>query len=167
MDALFGSERQEAQRVGRLMRPCAGKAATFYDLFTALPAPMAHLEKRKAFLARAGYEFEEEDAASVLQRTSLPPMGEEAASKLLQDTLAAEKEHAFREALKQQRAARRKARAELGLAQGAELERAPSILKQRIRKRQEAEMRKLYSGASEVRHLDGLSPCHTRFALVP
>ena len=57
---------------------------------------------------------------------------------MLQDTLAAEKEHAFREALKQQRAARRKARAELGLAQGL-----PSILKQRIRKRQEAEMRKL------------------------
>lgn len=60
IDAHFGSERQEAQRVGRIMRPNArGGHSIFYDLVTNIDAHVKCFWRRQRFLHNLGYVFDE------------------------------------------------------------------------------------------------------------
>ena len=67
VDAHFGSERQEAQRFGRLMRPNrSGLPSTFYDLVSNSRTPVECFSRRRRFLSKLGYEFVEIDSETIL-----------------------------------------------------------------------------------------------------
>jgi DNA excision repair protein ERCC-3 len=54
-----GSRRQEAQRLGRILRPKAdGRAASFYSLVSADTREQEFARKRQLFLTEQGYAYE-------------------------------------------------------------------------------------------------------------
>ncbi len=57
----FGSRQEEAQRLGRILRPDGGKA-TFYSLVTAETVEQTFALNRQRFLAEQGYTYEIRDA---------------------------------------------------------------------------------------------------------
>ena len=58
----FGSRQEEAQRLGRILRPDGGQA-TFYSLVTAETVEQTFALNRQRFLAEQGYAYEIRDAA--------------------------------------------------------------------------------------------------------
>ena len=62
----YGSRQEEAQRLGRLLRPKAdGRAATFYTLISRDTVDQDFAQNRQRFLAEQGYSYEIMDAHSL------------------------------------------------------------------------------------------------------
>ncbi len=67
VSGAFGSRQEEAQRLGRLLRPKQdGRGATFYSLVTRETVEEDHAHHRQLFLAEQGYAYRILDAARVL-----------------------------------------------------------------------------------------------------
>lgn len=58
ISGTFGSRQEEAQRLGRLLRPAAGKVARFYTLVSDGTSEVRYAEKRQRFLVEQGYTYE-------------------------------------------------------------------------------------------------------------
>jgi DNA excision repair protein ERCC-3 len=69
VSGTFGSRQEEAQRLGRVLRPAAGKTAHFYTIVAAGTREQHFASRRQRFLVNQGYTYEIVDAAS-LPRTS-------------------------------------------------------------------------------------------------
>lgn len=65
VSGTFGSRQEEAQRLGRLLRPAPGKVARFYSLVSTGTAEVRYAEKRQRFLVEQGYEYDLLDAADI------------------------------------------------------------------------------------------------------
>jgi len=65
VSGTFGSRQEEAQRLGRLLRPAPGKVARFYSLVSSGTAEVRYAEKRQRFLVEQGYEYELMDASDI------------------------------------------------------------------------------------------------------
>jgi DNA excision repair protein ERCC-3 len=64
VSGTFGSRQEEAQRLGRLLRPKAdGRQAHFYTLVARDTVEQEHSARRQRFLAEQGYHYEIRDAA--------------------------------------------------------------------------------------------------------
>ncbi|MEN0062548.1 MAG: DNA repair helicase XPB [Myxococcota bacterium] len=58
VSGTFGSRQEEAQRLGRVLRPKKGEnQATFYTLVTSDTSEQEHAERRQLFLAEQGYPY--------------------------------------------------------------------------------------------------------------
>lgn len=69
----FGSRQEEAQRLGRVLRPKSdGSAATFYSVVTTSSRDQEFAEKRQLFLTEQGYAYEIVDATDLSSRTGTP-----------------------------------------------------------------------------------------------
>ena len=68
VSGTFGSRQEEAQRLGRILRPKAdGSAAVFYSVVTLSSRDQEFAEKRQLFLTEQGYAYEIIEAASWLE----------------------------------------------------------------------------------------------------
>jgi DNA excision repair protein ERCC-3 len=65
VSGTFGSRQEEAQRLGRLLRPAPGKVARFYSLVSNGTSEVRYAEKRQRFLVEQGYEYELMDASDI------------------------------------------------------------------------------------------------------
>jgi DNA excision repair protein ERCC-3 len=65
LSGTFGSRQEEAQRLGRLLRPQPGKEARFYSLVNLGGDEERHARRRQRFLVDQGYEYELLDAGSL------------------------------------------------------------------------------------------------------
>ena len=65
ISGTFGSRQEEAQRLGRLLRPAPGKVASFYSLVAEGTAETRYAEKRQRFLVEQGYGYEVMNAADL------------------------------------------------------------------------------------------------------
>jgi DNA excision repair protein ERCC-3 len=64
VSGTFGSRQEEAQRLGRILRPKSdGSAAVFYSVVTAGTRDQEFAEKRQLFLTEQGYTYEIIEAA--------------------------------------------------------------------------------------------------------
>jgi len=64
VSGTFGSRQEEAQRLGRIMRPKAdGGQANFYTIVTRDTVDQTFASNRQRFLAEQGYDYIVEDAA--------------------------------------------------------------------------------------------------------
>ncbi len=67
VSGTFGSRQEEAQRLGRILRPKSdGSAAAFYAVVTLGSRDQEFAQKRQLFLTEQGYSYEIIDAAHVL-----------------------------------------------------------------------------------------------------
>ena len=67
LSGTFGSRQEEAQRLGRVLRPKqAGRTASFYTLVARDTVEQDHAPRRQRFLTEQGYEYRIVDAADVL-----------------------------------------------------------------------------------------------------
>ncbi len=65
VSGTFGSRQEEAQRLGRILRPKSdGATAVFYSLVTEATKDQDFAEKRQRFLTEQGYSYQIVDAAS-------------------------------------------------------------------------------------------------------
>lgn len=58
VSGTFGSRQEEAQRLGRLLRPAQGKTASFYQLVSVGTAEEDYAQRRQRFLVGQGYQYE-------------------------------------------------------------------------------------------------------------
>ncbi|MCO5177094.1 MAG: helicase-associated domain-containing protein [Thermomicrobiales bacterium] len=58
ISGTFGSRQEEAQRLGRLLRPASGKTASFYQLVSVGTAEEGYAQRRQRFLVGQGYQYE-------------------------------------------------------------------------------------------------------------
>jgi DNA excision repair protein ERCC-3 len=58
LSGTFGSRQEEAQRLGRLLRPGRDKSGTFYSLVTQGTREVPFAARRQRFLVTQGYEYE-------------------------------------------------------------------------------------------------------------
>lgn len=58
VSGTFGSRQEEAQRLGRILRPGEGKVARFYTLVSDGTAEVRYAEKRQRFLVEQGYQYD-------------------------------------------------------------------------------------------------------------
>ncbi len=58
VSGTFGSRQEEAQRLGRILRPKNGRQAFFYTIVTRDTVEMEYAEKRRLFLIEQGYTYE-------------------------------------------------------------------------------------------------------------
>ena len=66
ISGTFGSRQEEAQRLGRILRPKSdGRSASFYAIVTHGTRDQDFAQKRQLFLAEQGYSYEIVDAASL------------------------------------------------------------------------------------------------------
>jgi DNA excision repair protein ERCC-3 len=62
VSGTFGSRQEEAQRLGRLLRPNPdGETSHFYNVVTEESIEVEYARQRKLFLLRQGYEYEIEN----------------------------------------------------------------------------------------------------------
>ena len=74
VSGAFGSRQEEAQRLGRVLRPKArGAGATFYTLVTRETDEETFAHHRQRFLTEQGYAYRIMDAAEWLRPTPRPP----------------------------------------------------------------------------------------------
>jgi DNA excision repair protein ERCC-3 len=67
LSGTFGSRQEEAQRLGRILRPKAdGRVAHFYTLVTRDTRELDFAHHRQLFLTEQGYSYEIVDAAEML-----------------------------------------------------------------------------------------------------
>ncbi|HYI14333.1 MAG TPA: DEAD/DEAH box helicase family protein, partial [Thermomicrobiales bacterium] len=71
VSGTFGSRQEEAQRLGRVLRPAAGKTAHFYTIVAAGTREQHFAARRQRFLVNQGYTYDILDAAT-LPRTQSP-----------------------------------------------------------------------------------------------
>jgi DNA excision repair protein ERCC-3 len=65
VSGTFGSRQEEAQRLGRILRPKKdGAPAVFYSIVTRGSRDQEFAEKRQLFLAEQGYHYTIEDAST-------------------------------------------------------------------------------------------------------
>ena len=73
ISGTFGSRQEEAQRLGRVLRPKAdGRRALFYSLVSDESVEQDFAQHRQLFLTEQGYAYEILDAARPQQREDLP-----------------------------------------------------------------------------------------------
>ena len=65
----FGSRQEEAQRLGRILRPVAGKTAHFYTIVAAGTREQHFAARRQRFLVNQGYQYEIIEASSLPRST--------------------------------------------------------------------------------------------------
>jgi DNA excision repair protein ERCC-3 len=65
LSGTFGSRQEEAQRLGRILRPRPAKQSWFYTLVTNGTREVAYAERRQRFLVNQGYIYEVRDAADL------------------------------------------------------------------------------------------------------
>ena len=66
VSGAFGSRQEEAQRLGRLLRPKQdGRTATFYTLVARDTVDQDYAQNRQRFLAEQGYTYDIVDASSL------------------------------------------------------------------------------------------------------
>jgi DNA excision repair protein ERCC-3 len=71
VSGTFGSRQEEAQRLGRILRPKEGETpATFYTLVTRDTREMDFAHHRQLFLTEQGYSYEILDESDLIARTS-------------------------------------------------------------------------------------------------
>ena len=71
ISGTFGSRQEEAQRLGRILRPKSGEnQAHFYSLVSAETVEQDFALKRQLFLCEQGYEYQIADASDFLQSTT-------------------------------------------------------------------------------------------------
>ena len=58
VSGTFGSRQEEAQRLGRVLRPAAGKTAHFYTIVAAGTREQHFAARRQRFLVNQGYTYE-------------------------------------------------------------------------------------------------------------
>lgn len=69
ISGTFGSRQEEAQRLGRILRPKKSKKAFFYSVVTRDTVEATFAEKRQLFLTEQGYSYEIISAGDLLQKT--------------------------------------------------------------------------------------------------
>ena len=70
VSGAFGSRQEEAQRLGRLLRPKAeGETAHFYTIVSRDTVDADFAQNRQRFLAEQGYAYRIVDAEDVLRRS--------------------------------------------------------------------------------------------------
>ena len=67
MSGSFGSRQEEAQRLGRVLRPSDGRTARFYAVVARDTLDQDFAAHRQRFLAEQGYAYRIVDADDVLQ----------------------------------------------------------------------------------------------------
>jgi DNA excision repair protein ERCC-3 len=71
VSGTFGSRQEEAQRLGRVLRPKSdGRGASFYAVVTHATRDQDFAQKRQLFLAEQGYSYEIIDADSLNEHAS-------------------------------------------------------------------------------------------------
>lgn len=75
ISGTFGSRQEEAQRLGRLLRPGDGKLAHFYTLVSEDTPEVRYAEKRQRFLVEQGYRYEMVRAADLPRSRQSPNSG--------------------------------------------------------------------------------------------
>ena len=84
VSGTFGSRQEEAQRLGRILRPKEGEMpASFYTLVTRDTREMDFAHHRQLFLTEQGYSYEildESDLISGAASTASPPSGRTASA---------------------------------------------------------------------------------------
>jgi DNA excision repair protein ERCC-3 len=65
ISGTYGSRQEEAQRLGRLLRPASEKVASFYTLVSKGTNEEDYARRRQRFLVDQGYEYEIVDAADL------------------------------------------------------------------------------------------------------
>ena len=74
VSGTFGSRQEEAQRLGRILRPKTdGSAAAFYAVVTLGSRDQEFAQKRQLFLTEQGYSYEIIDAAHLADRAGEGP----------------------------------------------------------------------------------------------
>jgi DNA excision repair protein ERCC-3 len=68
ISGTFGSRQEEAQRLGRILRPKKDKSAHFYSIVTRNTEEAVYAEKRQLFLTEQGYRYEIIAAKDIEQR---------------------------------------------------------------------------------------------------
>ncbi len=58
LNGMFGSRQEEAQRLGRVLRPRPGKVARFYTVVSEGSPERHYAEKRQLYLVEQGYSYE-------------------------------------------------------------------------------------------------------------
>jgi DNA excision repair protein ERCC-3 len=72
VSGTFGSRQEEAQRLGRILRPkVGGETAHFYTLVTRDTRELDFAEHRKLFLTEQGYSYEIKDGAELMEQRRL------------------------------------------------------------------------------------------------
>ena len=73
VSGAFGSRQEEAQRLGRLLRPKAdGGGATFYSVVSRETTEEDHAHHRQLFLAEQGYAYRIQDGTELVEQDTLP-----------------------------------------------------------------------------------------------
>lgn len=72
LSGTYGSRQEEAQRVGRLLRPAEGKQARFYSLVTEGTRELHFAQRRQRYLVLQGYQYQIRDASEF---PPVPPSG--------------------------------------------------------------------------------------------
>lgn len=65
MSGAFGSRQEEAQRLGRLLRPKDGRTARFYAVVARDTVDQEFAQHRQRFLAEQGYAYRIFDAEEI------------------------------------------------------------------------------------------------------
>jgi DNA excision repair protein ERCC-3 len=65
MSGTFGSRQEEAQRLGRILRPSSSDSAWFYSIVEAGTREVGDADRRQRFLVEQGYVYETFDAAAL------------------------------------------------------------------------------------------------------
>ena len=75
ISGTFGSRQEEAQRLGRIIRPKSnGSLAHFYTLVTRDTRELEFARKRQTFLTEQGYRYSIRDAADVFKESGAAPV---------------------------------------------------------------------------------------------
>jgi DNA excision repair protein ERCC-3 len=69
VSGTFGSRQEEAQRLGRILRPKEGEPSRFYTLVTRDTREMDFAHHRQLFLTEQGYSYEILDESDIIKRT--------------------------------------------------------------------------------------------------
>jgi DNA excision repair protein ERCC-3 len=72
VSGTFGSRQEEAQRLGRVLRPAPGKTAHFYTIVGAGTRERHFAARRQRFLVSQGYNYEIVDASSLRKPAGAP-----------------------------------------------------------------------------------------------
>jgi DNA excision repair protein ERCC-3 len=71
ISGTFGSRQEEAQRLGRILRPGPGKTASFYTVVAGGTREVRYAERRQRFLVQQGYQYEIVDASQLPRRDGI------------------------------------------------------------------------------------------------
>ena len=75
LNGMFGSRQEEAQRLGRVLRPGPGKVARFYTVVAERSPERHYAEKRQLYLVEQGYSYD------LIHASELPRPGKDASAQ--------------------------------------------------------------------------------------